>query len=74
MFGHTYNKKLFTGYQKSKFNWALYTLPGNPIAESIDFFFLVVESFLMAYLSTGQKIKAYKDIEMSMYTGNFQGP
>lgn len=39
MFGHTYNKKLFIGYQKSKFNWALYTLPGNPIAESIDFFF-----------------------------------
>lgn len=37
-FGHSYNKELCIGFQKSQFNWALYISFGNPLQSRQIFF------------------------------------
>lgn len=48
-------KKIFIGSQKSKFNWILYILSGDCIAESLDFFFKSYNAFIWLICKVGKR-------------------
>lgn len=67
-------KKIFMSFQKSKFNWILYILSGDCIAESIDFFFLNHIMLSYGLFVNWAKDKEYKGMDVSTCHANLQCP